>query len=371
MIDRCARRSQLSTSTPSSASTSTSAHARDRDSPYEYEAPISLSEIHRRRNAAASKSSSSAAPARRSRARAPPPSFSLDIDDNDDDDDEAGPSAQDEGSEYDARARERSRPPWDRRRPLGGCAAASVSISSPSTPASSRAAAAADDDASAAARKVTRALNSAAGSLSRRPHSRAELERKLHDRGHSPEAARPALEKLRGMGLLPSDREFARSFARAKFRTVAWAPSRIRTELVRGRGVSPEDAVAALRDIFGADASSSSPIYFADTDEEDDEADRLRGEKSDEGGEEGEEESRDEGNEGEEERQSYSSVFEASWDPISRKEQSERLLEAAERQAHLSRGLPLVARRRRLAAWLARRGHGWKTASAVMERVGL
>ena len=66
-----------------------------------------------------------------------------------------------------------------------------------------------------------------------------------------------------------------------------------------------------------------------------------------------------------------SSIFEASWDPISRKEQTARLLEAAERQAHLSRGLPLAARRRRLAGWLARRGHGWKTVSAVMERVGL
>ena len=140
-------------------------------------------------------------------------------------------------------------------------------------------------------------------------------------------------------------------------------------ELVRGRGVSPEDAVAALRDIFGVEAvSGSSPIYFVDTDEEEDEADRARGGRSDDN----ENDEEDTENEDEDEdSEPYSSVFEASWDPITRKEQAARLLEAAERQAHLSRGLPLAARRRRLAGWLARRGHGWKTASAVMEMVGL
>ena len=141
-------------------------------------------------------------------------------------------------------------------------------------------------------------------------------------------------------------------------------------ELVRGRGVSSDDAAAALRDIFGAE--SSSPIYFVDTDEEEEETDIIRGEKSDENNDAEEEEEEDDDREDEEdEDKGFSSVFEASWDPISRKEQSERLLEAAERQAHLSRGLPLAARRRRLAGWLARRGHGWRTASAVMERVGL
>ena len=366
--------STSTTSSTSSTSTPTSAHRGDRDySPYEYEAPVSLSELHRRRKAAAassaSSSSSSSAPARHSRARAPPsppPSFSLDIDDGDgDDEDDEG---EDKERDFDARARARERATSPRaRRPLGG-AATSVPISSPSTSAAD------DEEASASVTKVTRALNSAAGSLSRRPHSLAELERKLHDRGHSPEAARLALERLRGMGLLPSDREFARAFARAKFRAVAWAPWRIRTELVRGRGVSPEDASAALRDVFGGEA----PICFVDTDEEDDEADRLRGERSDENdGEEGGDESNgddddgDDGDDDDDAGRGLSSVFEASWDPISRKEQAARLLEAAERQAHLSRGLPLAARRRRLAGWLARRGHGWKTVSAVMEKVGL
>ena len=304
----------------------------------------------------------------------------MDDGDDDDEDEEAGAAA-DEERELDAQeavGRARDRGTRSQRR-LAGSAAASVSIpSSPSTTSSSSsaAAAAAADASEAAARKVTRALNSAAGSLSRRPHSRAELERKLSDRGHSREAATLALDRLRGMGLLPGDREFARAFARARFRTAAWAPSRIRAELVRRRGVSPEDASAALRDVFGSDSS----VYLVGADDEaeeeaDDEAGepgRARGERSDGNGEEDveEDEERDgSGNGGED--GACPSVFEASWDPISAKDQSARLLEAAERQAHLSRGLPLAARRRRLAGWLARRGHGWKTASAVMERVGL
>ena len=375
----------LSTSTTSTTSTSAyRCSGGDRgDSPYEYDAPVSLSEIHRRRNAVPS---ASAAPnSRRARARVPPPPpppprISLDIDDgSDDDDDDSGEEEKGEGdddrnSKYNARFGGGRGQKFQRR--LGGAAVAS--ISSPSTTfassssSSNDAAAYSSSDASAAARKVTRALNSAAGSLSRRPHSRSELERKLRDRGHSAEASSLALEKLRNMGLLPTDREFARAFARAKFRAVAWGPARIKVELVRGRGVSAEDASAALRDIFGVGVGSPSfsPALFVDTDEEDDEAERVRGERNEVASADGEGE--DDG-ESEDPRScsSESSVFEASWDPIPRKEQATRLLEAAERQVHLSRGLPLAARRRRLAGWLARRGHGWKTAAEVFERVGL
>ena len=41
-----------------------------------------------------------------------------------------------------------------------------------------------------------RAKNSAAGYLARRPHSRQELERKLHEKGHDAKAVQQALERL-------------------------------------------------------------------------------------------------------------------------------------------------------------------------------
>lgn len=46
-----------------------------------------------------------------------------------------------------------------------------------------------------------------------------------------------------------------------------------------------------------------------------------------------------------------------------------QLLEAVRRQAHLSRGLPRETRRRRLVAWLQRRGHTWGTVSALIQEL--
>ena len=48
----------------------------------------------------------------------------------------------------------------------------------------------------------------------------------------------------------------------------------------------------------------------------------------------------------------------------------EQLLATAQRQAALTKGLPAQTRRRRLVAWLQRRGHGWSTISALLDRVG-
>ena len=48
-----------------------------------------------------------------------------------------------------------------------------------------------------------------------------------------------------------------------------------------------------------------------------------------------------------------------------------QLLAAAQRQAQLTKGLPMETRRRRLVAWLQRRGHGWGTVSALLRELTL
>ena len=49
----------------------------------------------------------------------------------------------------------------------------------------------------------------------------------------------------------------------------------------------------------------------------------------------------------------------------------QQLLGSVRRQAHLSRGLPPETRRRRLVAWLQRRGHTWGTVSALLRELHL
>ena len=53
------------------------------------------------------------------------------------------------------------------------------------------------------------------------------------------------------------------------------------------------------------------------------------------------------------------------------KSPSGQLLDAANRQAHLLRGLPVEVRRRRMVGWLQRRGHSWSTVSALLQRLKL
>ena len=45
------------------------------------------------------------------------------------------------------------------------------------------------------------------------------------------------------------------------------------------------------------------------------------------------------------------------------------LVSSAQGQAHLTRGLPSETRRRRLVAWLQRRGHSWDTVSAILKEM--
>ena len=83
--------------------------------------------------------------------------------------------------------------------------------------------------------------------LARRPHFRAELERKLAERGHDGEAIAATLERLQGLGYL-DDAACARSLANGSLSRRGYGPLRMRAELER-RGApaaEAEEAVAAV-----------------------------------------------------------------------------------------------------------------------------
>lgn len=48
-----------------------------------------------------------------------------------------------------------------------------------------------------------------------------------------------------------------------------------------------------------------------------------------------------------------------------------QLLETAQRQAHLTKGMPSETRRRRMVGWLQRRGHSWDTISSLLREMAL
>nr|WP_295375521.1 recombination regulator RecX [Pseudoxanthomonas sp.] len=92
---------------------------------------------------------------------------------------------------------------------------------------------------------VQRAL----GLLTRREHSRRELERKLASRGVAPEEARTAVERLAGEGW-QDDRRFAESLVRSRAGN-GYGPLRIRAELAT-HGLDRE-TIAAAMDTFDGD----------------------------------------------------------------------------------------------------------------------
>ena len=55
--------------------------------------------------------------------------------------------------------------------------------------------------------------------------------------------------------------------------------------------------------------------------------------------------------------------------PCAAAELKQELVDSAQRQVHLTRGSPLETRRRRLVAWLQRRGHSWDTISAILKEL--
>ena len=81
--------------------------------------------------------------------------------------------------------------------------------------------------------------------LARREHGRAELARKLRQRGASPEMIEHELDRLADEGLL-SETRYLESYISSRARS-GYGPSRIREELTQ-RGLSRGDVEQALRE---------------------------------------------------------------------------------------------------------------------------
>ncbi|KAK9844954.1 hypothetical protein WJX74_009023 [Apatococcus lobatus] len=164
-----------------------------------------------------------------------------------------------------------------------------------------------------------RAKASATASLALRSQSRQQLFEKLTERGYDPNVVHRALDRLQEVGL-QSDREFAETYARSRWRQYRWAASRIRIELMK-KGVSKENLDHALHELFG---DSYTVRLHNDTVDEHD----LEGPERE-------------------------------------------LMGSARRQSHLTRGLPVETRRRRMVSWLQRRGHGWATITDILQRLDM
>jgi len=91
---------------------------------------------------------------------------------------------------------------------------------------------------------AARVLADAHRLLAHRSRSRAELRRRLLDKGHAADEVTPVLERLSADGLL-DDGAFARAFALDKRRLSAWGSERIARALAEA-GVADEHVRAAL-----------------------------------------------------------------------------------------------------------------------------
>ena len=159
--------------------------------------------------------------------------------------------------------------------------------------------------------------------LNYKPRTRAELMTKLvEDKLYDPTHAAAAIAYLQEKGV-HSDVDYAEQWARYKWRTAKWAPRRIETSL-REKGVARDDARAGLRRVFGFDLGD---VDFRNGERNDCETHVVAGEEEDKANE---------------------------------------LLRAARKRWALSSGMVPETRRRRLVAWLERRGHAGGTTRDVV-----
>jgi len=100
-------------------------------------------------------------------------------------------------------------------------------------------------------RDVEKAREAALRLLDRARRTRRELEKKLAEKGHAPEAVGEALDRLARVGVV-DDLEYARAFARSKLARRGVALRVVRQEL-RRRGVPDADVALALEPLEGPD----------------------------------------------------------------------------------------------------------------------
>jgi regulatory protein len=102
---------------------------------------------------------------------------------------------------------------------------------------------------------VERAREAALRLLDRSRKTRRELERRLRDKEHAPEAIAQALDRLAAVGLV-DDAEYAHAYARAKLARRPVALRVVRQELAR-RGVAASDLEAGLARLAEGGAGGS------------------------------------------------------------------------------------------------------------------
>lgn len=102
-----------------------------------------------------------------------------------------------------------------------------------------------------AAAQVQKTYDRALRMLAARPRARAELGRLLLRKGEDRAHVEPVLERLARVGLL-DDEAFARHYARARMGAGTRSAGQVRRELVV-RGIAPDRAEAALREVVEAD----------------------------------------------------------------------------------------------------------------------
>eukprot|EP00899_Mesostigma_viride_P008459 jgi/Mesvir1/17614/Mv08840-RA.1 len=160
--------------------------------------------------------------------------------------------------------------------------------------------------------EMRRAVEAGSRLLASRACSAATLRQKLEEKGHPALATAQAIQRLQECGL-QSDAEFAEMFARYKRRTAKWARSMVMREL-RSKGVEDGVIRSALDACYGDDQAGG---------DEDGDAGTL----------------------------------------------DTHLMAAVERQWANTTGLDLEKRRRRVAGWLARRGHSWDVVGAILKQL--
>lgn len=161
----------------------------------------------------------------------------------------------------------------------------------------------------------------------RRLKTAGEVRKKLLEEKHSPSAAALAVAELQRLRVL-DDAAFASVFASHKLRTAHWGRTRLRHALLQ-RLVPATDADAALSALFD---SSDEP-----------------------GDDDAMQDARD-------------------VDVLSPQERHDALLEAARKQwrsmaGQRQGGVSPAARMRRVAGWLARRGHDFRTVDSIVKQL--
>lgn len=156
--------------------------------------------------------------------------------------------------------------------------------------------------------QAERARMSAVRSLAYRMHTRLELRQKLASKGFDEEAVEAAMAHVIELGY-QDDVTYAEAFTRHKWRTGKWSPSRIQTALQQ-KGLIENDAHMGVTSVF--------------------QEGKLRAD-----------------------------------------EHLEDLVRTAKKRVEFNRDVDRQSQRRRLVAWLQRRGHDWNTVASVLRAVDL